>query len=170
MKHICFNLWRYESKDMNFFQCCHFKSGQDSGAHKYTCICEIPHSTVCFFCLFNIYMYLQTSNISHTSGNKIIDHSDIHVVGASPVWAAPTTSSFWTWQDRAKTTARRDERHLRYWIWCALYYRFDSILLLWKGGFLFYFDKLTYFMYNQWLGVKLQYLQYVSNRDTAVLH
>ena len=27
-------------------------------------------------------------------GNKIIDHSD--VIGASPVGAAPTTSSFWT--------------------------------------------------------------------------
>ena len=35
----------------------------------------------------------QTSNISYTSvGNKIVDHSD--VVGASPVGAAPTTSSF----------------------------------------------------------------------------
>ena len=37
---------------------------------------------------------LQTSNISHTLGNKIVDHSD--VVGASPVGAAATTSSFWT--------------------------------------------------------------------------
>ena len=36
--------------------------------------------------------YHQTSNISHTLvGNKIIDHSD--VVGASPVGAAPITSS-----------------------------------------------------------------------------
>ena len=35
------------------------------------------------------------SNISHTLvGNKIVDHSD--VVGASPVGAAPTTSSFST--------------------------------------------------------------------------
>ena len=34
-------------------------------------------------------------NISHTLvGNKIVDHSD--VVGASPVGAAPTTSSFST--------------------------------------------------------------------------
>ena len=36
--------------------------------------------------------YRQVSNISCTSvGNKIVDHSD--VVGASPVGAAPTTSS-----------------------------------------------------------------------------
>ena len=40
--------------------------------------------------------YHQMSNISHTFvGNKIVDHSD--VVGASPVGAAPTTSSFSTW-------------------------------------------------------------------------
>ena len=39
--------------------------------------------------------YFQISNISGTLvGNKIIDHSD--VVGASPVGAAPTTSSFST--------------------------------------------------------------------------
>ena len=39
--------------------------------------------------------YRQVSNISRTLvGNKIIDHSD--VVGASPVGAAPTTSSFST--------------------------------------------------------------------------
>ena len=37
--------------------------------------------------------YRQVSNISSTLvGNKIVDHSD--VVGASPVGAAPTTSSF----------------------------------------------------------------------------
>ena len=39
--------------------------------------------------------YHQTSNISYTLlGNKIVDHSD--VVGALPVSAAPTTSSFST--------------------------------------------------------------------------
>ena len=39
--------------------------------------------------------YTQTSNISRTLvGNKIVDHSD--VVGASPVGAAPTISSFAT--------------------------------------------------------------------------
>ena len=37
--------------------------------------------------------YRKTSYISRTLvGNKIVDHSD--VVGASPVGAAPTTSSF----------------------------------------------------------------------------
>ena len=39
--------------------------------------------------------YRQVSNIRHTLvDNKIVDHSD--VVGASPVGAAPTTSSFST--------------------------------------------------------------------------
>ena len=39
--------------------------------------------------------YHQVSNISRTLvGNKIVDQSD--VVGASPVGAAPTTSSFST--------------------------------------------------------------------------
>ena len=39
--------------------------------------------------------YRQVSNIRHTlERNKIVDHSD--VVGASPVGAAPTTSSFST--------------------------------------------------------------------------
>ena len=39
--------------------------------------------------------YPQVSNISRTLvGNKIVDHSD--AVGASPVGAAPTTSSFST--------------------------------------------------------------------------
>ena len=39
--------------------------------------------------------YRQTSNISRTLvGNEIVDHSD--VVGAAPVGAAPTTSSFST--------------------------------------------------------------------------
>ena len=43
-----------------------------------------------------IYMYYRkTSSISRTLvGNKIVDNSD--VVGASPVGAAPTTSSFST--------------------------------------------------------------------------
>ena len=41
------------------------------------------------------YAYRKVSNIRHTLvGNKIVDHSD--VVGASPVGAAPTTSSFST--------------------------------------------------------------------------
>ena len=41
------------------------------------------------------YTYRKTSNISRTLvGDKIVDNSD--VVGASPVGAAPTTSSFST--------------------------------------------------------------------------
>ena len=58
--------------------------------------------------------------------NKIVDHSD--VVGASPVGAAPTTSSFSTEHlasiDCAKTTARRNERHLSFVIWSVLCKRF----------------------------------------------
>ena len=39
--------------------------------------------------------YRKTSNIRRTFvGNEIVDHSD--VVGASPIGAAPTTSSFST--------------------------------------------------------------------------
>ena len=53
--------------------------------------------------------YCQISNISRIlGGNKIVDHSD--VVGASPVGAATTTSSFQTSHstsmDWAKTTAK----------------------------------------------------------------
>ena len=56
------------------------------------------------------FQYRKTSNIRRTlAGNKIVDHSD--VVGASPVGAAPTTSSFSTWhlasRDSAKTVARQ---------------------------------------------------------------
>ena len=41
------------------------------------------------------HVYRKVSNIRRTVvGNKIVDHSD--VVGASPVGAAPTTSSFST--------------------------------------------------------------------------
>ena len=41
----------------------------------------------------NDYYYRKTSNISRTLvANKIVDNSD--VVGASPVGAAPTASSF----------------------------------------------------------------------------
>ena len=43
----------------------------------------------------NFATYRQVSNIRRTLvGNNIVDHSD--VVGASPVGAAPTTSSFST--------------------------------------------------------------------------
>ena len=43
----------------------------------------------------SVFYYRQVFNISRTLlGNKIVDHSD--VVGASPVGAAPTSSSFST--------------------------------------------------------------------------
>ena len=52
----------------------------------------------CWFSLRQVQLspkYHKTSNIRHTLvGNKIVDHLD--VVGASPVGAAPTTSSFST--------------------------------------------------------------------------
>ena len=42
-----------------------------------------------------LYAYRQISNMIRTlKGNKIVDHSG--VVGASPIGAAPTTSSFST--------------------------------------------------------------------------
>ena len=68
-------------------------------------------------------IYCQIFNIRcTTAGSKFIDHSD--VVRASPVGAAITTSSFSTKHlasmDWAETTASRDEKHLRFGIWCVL--------------------------------------------------
>ena len=68
--------------------------------------------------------YRKTSNIRRTLvGNKIVDHSD--EVGASPLGAAPTTSSFSTWhlasRDSAKKPASEYDNLLRVWIWCVLY-------------------------------------------------
>ena len=58
----------------------------------------------------------------------MVNHSDI--VGASPIGAAPTTSSFWTKHlasvDWTKATTRQDEKHLSFEIWCNLYERLDS--------------------------------------------
>ena len=49
----------------------------------------MKHGIICYL------NYRKVSNIRRTLvGNKIVDHSD--VVGASPVGAAPTTSSFST--------------------------------------------------------------------------
>ena len=72
-------------------------------------------------------MYRKTSNISRTlGGNEIVDNSD--VVGASPVSAAPTTSSCSTEHlasmDWVKTTARGHKKHFNFGIWCDLYQRF----------------------------------------------
>ena len=67
--------------------------------------------------------YCEIFNISCTLGNEIVDYSD--VVGALPVGAAPTTSSFSTEHlaaiDCAITAARRDKKHLSFGIWCDLY-------------------------------------------------
>ena len=54
------------------------------------------HRWVLAFRSFGIkFIYHQISDISRTLvGNKIVNHSD--VVGASPLGAAPTTSSFLT--------------------------------------------------------------------------
>ena len=73
---------------------------------------------------FHLRIYRKTCNISRTLvGNKIVDHSD--VVGASPVGAAPTTSSFSTWnlasRDSAKKATRQYDNLLSVGIWCALY-------------------------------------------------
>ena len=73
--------------------------------------------------IYNKNIYCQTSNIRHSIvGSKVVDHSD--VVGASPVGAAPTTSSFLTQHlasmDWAKTIARQDVKHLTFGIWCVL--------------------------------------------------
>ena len=59
-------------------------------------VCDIVMTiTQLFDILEHLSRYRQVSNISRTLvGNKIVDHSD--VVGASPVGAAPTTSSFST--------------------------------------------------------------------------
>ena len=67
--------------------------------------------------------YRQTSDVRRTLvGNKFVDHSD--VVGASPVGAAPTTSSLSTEylasMNWAKTNARQNKNHLSFDIWCQL--------------------------------------------------
>ena len=53
-----------------------------------------PHDNIAFSMSPIDLMYCQSSNIRGTLGYKIVDHSD--VVGASPLSAAPTTSSFST--------------------------------------------------------------------------
>ena len=58
-------------------------------------ICNIIKLAYSYYenvCVLHIAIYRQTSNVSRTLiGNKIVD--DLHVVGASPVGAASTTSS-----------------------------------------------------------------------------
>ena len=80
-------------------------SGGDKGWHVfYHFVGAVPGSTELEIMLrrllremdaVNVSEYHQTSNISHSLVcNKLTNHSD--VVGASPVGAAPTTSSFST--------------------------------------------------------------------------
>ena len=77
--------------------------------------------------------YRQTSNIYRILvGNKIVDHSD--VVGASPVGAVPTISSFSTYHiaamDSAKTTASRDGNISV--LWFAAFYIISFVVIpLW---------------------------------------
>ena len=60
--------------------------------------------------------YGETSNIRRTIvGSKIVDHSD--VVGASPVGAAPTTSSFSTWHLASRDSAKKATRHESFKCW-----------------------------------------------------
>ena len=76
----------------------------DGLKEKYTCIANfyvwinnhVSNTQSTYLnCQWSYDMYRKTSNIRRTLvGNKIVDHSD--VVGASPVGAAPTTSSFST--------------------------------------------------------------------------
>ena len=54
---------------------------------------QVPNEST-FLNRISIANYFKTSNTRCTLGNKIVDHS--YVVGASPVGAAPTTSSFST--------------------------------------------------------------------------
>ena len=74
-------------------------------------------------CFLSVY-YDQTFNRRRAlTGNKIVDHSE--VVGALPVGAALTTSSFSTEHLISiyciKTTASRDEKPLSFGIWRILY-------------------------------------------------
>ena len=100
-------------------------------------------------------IYRQVSNISRTLvGNKIIDHSD--VVGASPVGAAPTTSSFSTEHLASiyctKTTAKWDEEHLSL--------RFGAT----------YIRDLTVVGITVWLQSNISFLGTVSLSDCKAKH
>ena len=85
------------------------------------------------YIFLNENIYSKISNIRRTLvGNKFVDQSD--VVGASPVGAAPTTSSFSTQhlasRYSAKAATRQYENLLSVGIWCVLYQRLDGKLRL----------------------------------------
>ena len=88
----------------------------------------VTHSYVVHKLALYFRTYRRASNKIRTLiGNRIVDHSD--VLGAAPVGAAPTTSSFSTLPNSLKSgakTARRDEKHLSCGLWRALYQRFDG--------------------------------------------
>ena len=64
--------------------------------------------------------YFQTSNIGCTLvGNRFVDHS-------ASTGDVLTTSSFSTSMDWGENTGWRDEKHLSFGIWSALYQRFDG--------------------------------------------
>ena len=88
--------WDGEVENPSWLHCCHWFSPQWSYLRPSYLHNGISHTGK----MTSLYWiracgYRQVSNIRRTlEGNKIIDHSD--VVGASPVGAAPTTSSFST--------------------------------------------------------------------------
>ena len=95
----------------------------------YTFLFWMKHSGIWNRCILGFGNYCQFSNIRRILvGNLIVDHSN--VVGASPVDAAPTSSSCLDLtaglMDWAKTTARWNENHLSFGIWCDLYQIFYS--------------------------------------------
>ena len=95
-------------------------------------------------------IYRKTFNISRTLvSNKIVDNSD--VVGVSPVGAAPTASSYLSLHLASmgwvKASARRDEKHLNFEIWCDLYKRFYGTCLIEK---ILYMAPQTIFRYGIW--------------------
>ena len=114
------SLWTKKNAKYSFLEICLFL---------WTNCCWCIASCAIDVLLLSLWMsivmkYCQTSNIGHALvGNKIVDHLD--VAGASPIGAAPTTSSFSTQHlapmDWTKSTAGRDEKHLSFGIWCALY-------------------------------------------------
>ena len=95
-----------------------------SQGHNELTICWLNHMVPWWYNMSLIYR--QTFDISRTLvRNDIVDHWD--VAGVLPVGAAPTASSFstgsqLTWfQWIRQTTARQDENHLSFVIWCTLY-------------------------------------------------
>ena len=81
------SIWRHVNEAFLIFQVTSFTFGLD-----FADIIQMLGDNILCYIRFS---YRKTSNISRTlAGNKIVDHSD--VVRASPVDAAPTTSSFST--------------------------------------------------------------------------